>query len=340
MPGLFDTYELRGLKLKNRVVMPPMCQYVATVDGAPTDWHYVHYGARAIGGAGLIIVEATAVESRGRLSGNDLGIWNDGQIEGLKRLVQVCQRHGATVGIQLGHGGRKAWPGPERLVAPSAIPFLEGQSVPVELSAVELEAVVKAFVEGARRAVAAGFEAVELHGAHGYLIHQFLSPHSNHRADEHGGALENRLRFPLEVVRAVKAAIPEKTALFIRVSADEYAEDGYTTDEMVEMCRAFRRAGVDLIHVSTGGNVPKSPTVWPGYQVPYAERIRKEVGAPVIAVGKLDSPQLAESAIRQGQADLVAVGRGMLRDPHWMIHAALALGVEAPIPESYKRGYR
>lgn len=199
---------------------------------------------------------------------------------------------------------------------------------------------MRAFAEGARRAVVAGFEAVELHGAHGYLIHQFLSPHSNRRTDEYGGALENRLRFPLEVVRAVKAAIPEELPLFIRISAGEYAEDGYTIDEMVEMCRAFRRAGVDLIRVSSGGAVPKSPSVWPGYQVPYAERIRREVGHPVIAVGKLDSPQLAESVIRQGQADLVAVGRGLLRDPHWTIHAALALGVEAPIPESYKRGYR
>lgn len=340
MAGLFDSYELKGMRLRNRVVMPPMCQYVATSEGDPTDWHYVHYGARAVGGAGLIILEATAVEPRGRLSGNDLGLWADGQIDGLSRLARVCQEHGATMGIQLGHGGRKAWAGPDPLVAPSAIPFAGDQPVPVELSVHEIQRVVSSFAEAARRAVSAGFEAVEIHGAHGYLIHQFLSPYSNRRTDEYGGPLENRLRFPTQVIRAVKAVLPPEVPLFIRVSAEEYVEGGYTLDEMVQMCQGFKQAGVDLIHVSTGGAGPQAPAVWPGYQVPHAERIRREVGLPVIAVGKLDSPHLAESVIRQGQADLAAVGRAMLRDPHWAIHAALALGERSPIPESYQRGYR
>ncbi len=341
-PLLFEPFTLRGVTLPNRVVMPPMCQYRATADGEATEWHLVHYGARAVGGAGLIIIEATAVESRGRISVNDLGLWDDRHVEGLARLARFCREQGARVGIQVAHAGRKAFTaakgrGPATPVAPSPIPYAEGWVVPAELGREELDAVVEAFRLAAVRAAAAGFDVLEVHAAHGYLLHEFLSPLANRRADEYGGSLENRLRFPLRVIEAVRRAWPEDRPLFVRISATDYLPGGIDVEEMVAMARAFKEAGADLIHVSSGGVLHADIPVGPGYQVPLAARIRAGAGVPTCAVGLITAPEQAEQVLRCGQADLVALGRELLRHPHWPLYAAHRLGADVPWPEPYRR---
>ena len=339
MPGLFDSLTVRGLSLANRIMVSPMCQYQAGPNGVATDWHFVHYGSLALGGAGLIMVESTGVESRGRISEMDLGLYTDEQTIELEKIVDFSHKHGVRIGIQLGHAGRKA-DVQEQIVAPSAIQFSSNYHTPKALELAQLDEIEVAFAAAARRAVEAGFDCVEIHGAHGYLLHQFLSPISNQRNDEYGGNRENRLRFPLRVVKAVRASVPDDMPVFIRISGSEYTDEGYSLDDVVYYCQEFRNAGVDLIDVSSAGNHPTvQPHVYAGYQVPLAEAIRAGAGGPVASVGVLDDAILADSIIQSERADLVAIARGFLRNKHWGHSAALALGKPVTPPKSYQRAY-
>lgn len=338
MLKLFEPYRLQGLHLKNRIMMSPMCQYsVWDRDGRPNAWHETHYVSRAVGGAGLIMIEMTDVHPDGRITVHDLGIWEDGQIDAFRRIIDQVHVYGAKAGIQIAHAGRKAESPELRPVAPSAIAFSDRYRVPHALSTAETEDLVEAFYQGARRAVAAGADTVELHGAHGYLIHQFLSPLSNRRDDRYG----ERTRFAVEVIRAVRSALPAGMPLLMRLSAVEYDPAGYAFADLVEMARELHAVGVDGFDVSTGGNAPAGPDrVFPGYQVPYAAEIRQRLGIPVIAVGMLEDYPLAESVLQRGEADLVAIGRGHLRDPYWANSAALALGGTVQVPPQYYRAFR
>jgi 2,4-dienoyl-CoA reductase-like NADH-dependent reductase (Old Yellow Enzyme family) len=348
---LFDPLSLRSVTLRNRIAMSPMCQYSA-VDGRATDWHLVHLGARAVGGVGLVVAEATSIEDRGRISPGDLGLWDDGQIEPLARVVRFVEAEGAAAGVQLAHAGRKAstrapWEGGTALgpaeggwpvVGPSPLPFSPESPVPEALDAAGIRAVVRAFGDAARRARAAGVRVVEVHAAHGYLLHQFLSPLSNHRTDAYGGTFENRTRLAREVVEAVRAAWPEELPLLVRISATDWVPGGWDADQSVELCRALARLGVDLVDVSSGGLVPRaSVPVGPGYQSSFAERIRREAGVATGAVGMITSPEQADHVIRSGQADLVFVARELLRDPHFALRAARVLGAEGSWPRQYLR---
>lgn len=340
MEHLFTPYELKGLSLKNRVVMPPMCQYSVTKkDGIATDWHYVHYVSRAIGGAGLIIIEMTDVEPDGRISDYDLGLWSDEQIPALARIVEASHRYGAKVGIQIAHAGRKAQDAAEP-VAPSAIAFDENSKTPRELSTEEVKDMVEKFRMAVRRAVKAGVDVIELHGAHGYLIHQFTSPFTNKRTDEYG---QERTKFGREIIEAAKSEMPEDMPLIMRISAREYVEGGYGIDESIEFSRVFQQAGVDMFHISAGGEGPIAAAGRPGthvaYQVPLARAIKEALNVPVIAVGRLDEPSLANSVIGNEDADLVAVGRGMLRNPYWALEAATVLKKEIEVPQQYVTGF-
>ena len=348
---LFSPFHLRSVVFPNRIGVSPMCQYSAE-DGFTSDWHLVHLGSRAQGGAGLVIVEASAVTPDGRISSADVGIWKDAHIEGLQRIVRFVHEQGARVGIQLAHAGRKGGMAPpfggERLlrpeeggwtpVAPSAVAFSEGYAVPHALDAAGLAEIVKAFADGARRALAAGFDFVEIHAAHGYLLHEFLSPLSNHRTDAYGGSLEKRMRLPLEVVQAVRAVWPDHLLLFVRISATDWAEGGWTPDDSVALAQEFRKRGVDLVDVSSGGLVPfaKIP-VGPGFQVPFAARIRREAGIATAAVGMITEPAQANAIVAGGEADLVLLAREFLRDPYFPVHAAAALGETASWPRQYLR---
>ncbi|MER6693450.1 NADH:flavin oxidoreductase/NADH oxidase [Streptomyces minutiscleroticus] len=349
---------MRGLTLPNRVWMAPMCQYSAAPEGpgtgAPTDWHLVHYGARATGGTGLILVEATAVSPEGRISPYDLGIWNDTQVEAFRRVTDFLRSQGTVPGIQLAHSGRKAstdrtWTGGAPLGAddahgwqplgPSPVAFDAGHPVPTELTAEQIREVVGQFADAARRALAAGFEVAEVHGAHGYLIHEFLSPHSNHRTDAYGGSYENRVRFALEVVDAVRAVWPDDKPLLFRVSATDWLEEGgWTADDTVRLAADLKEHGVDLLDVSTGGNAAgvRIP-VGPGYQVPFAARVKAGTGLPVAAVGLITEAEQAEKILTNGEADAVLLGRELLRDPSWARHAARAAGAAVHVPDQYHR---
>jgi NADPH2 dehydrogenase len=343
MSHLFSPLTLRGLTLRNRIMMSPMCMYSADDDGRATDWHLVHYLARAAGGAGLLITEATAVEGRGRISANDLGLWDDAQVKQLARLVRLVQTEGAAIGVQLAHAGRKAWSankayGPEQPVAPSALPFAAEWNTPTELTLAEMEQIVAAWRTAAQRADAAGFDTIEIHAAHGYLNHQFLSPLSNRRGDEYGGSLQNRMRFPLRIVEAVRSAWPEDQPLLVRISATDWADGGLTPDDLVVVARELKARGVDLIDCSSGGNVPTPPPdPGPGYQVPFAEKIRREAEIPTAAVGLITTPELADEIVRNGRADLVALGRELLRHPYWPLDAARILGYDIDWPRQYRR---
>jgi 2,4-dienoyl-CoA reductase-like NADH-dependent reductase (Old Yellow Enzyme family) len=343
VPHLFSRLTIRSLTLRNRIVMSPMCMYSAPEDGRATDWHLAHYLARAVGGAGLLITEATAVEPRGRISRNDLGLWEDGQIESLARIVRLVQAQGAAIGVQLAHAGRKAWSpdkghGPDLPVAPSALPFAKDWQTPHGLTTAELDPIVAAWQAAAQRADAAGFDLVEIHAAHGYLVHQFLSPLSNRRTDEYGGSLANRMRFLLRVVEAVRQVWPVRKPLFVRVSATDWADDGLTPDEIVVVARELRTRGVDLVDCSSGGMLPTAPpAVGPGYQVPFAEKVRREAGVPTAAVGLITTPELADEIVRNARADLVALGRELLRYPYWPLAAARTLGHEIDWPRQYRR---
>lgn len=350
---LFTPLTIRGITLRNRIAVSPMCQY-SSEDGFANDWHLVHLGSRAVGGAAVVIAEASAVEPRGRISPQDLGIWKDEHIENLARIVAFVKQQKAVPGIQIAHAGRKAstrvpWHGgshipPEeggwQTVAPSPIPFWPQDPAPAELSKTEIRSIVEAFAAAARRAYAAGFQIVEIHAAHGYLINEFLSPLANHRTDEYGGTYENRIRFALEVVEAVRAVWPENLPLFIRISATDWVERGWSLDDSVALAARLRRLGVDLVDCSSGGLVPYAKIeLGPGYQVPFAERIRRETGALTGAVGLITEPRQAEEIVRAAQADLVLLARAFLRDPYWPLHAAEVLEEEAPVPVQYGRAF-
>jgi 2,4-dienoyl-CoA reductase-like NADH-dependent reductase (Old Yellow Enzyme family) len=343
LPHLFSPFTLRGLTLRNRIVLSPMCMYTAAGDGLATDWHLAHYLARAVGGAGLLITEATAVESRGRISERDLGLWDDAQIEPLARIVRLVRAQGAAIAVQLAHAGRKAWTakkgiGPALGVAPSPLPFTQEFPVPHELSAAEIDGIVAAWQAAAVRALAAGFDLLEVHSAHGYLNHEFLSPISNHRADQYGGSLANRMRFLMRVVEAVRAVWPEEKPLFVRVSATDWVDGGLTPDEVVVVARELKARGVDLVDCSSGGTMPDPPQgIGPGYQVPFAEKVRQGAGIATSAVGLITAPEQADEIVRNGRADLVVLGRELLRHPHWPLYAARRLGHEVAWPEQYRR---
>jgi 2,4-dienoyl-CoA reductase-like NADH-dependent reductase (Old Yellow Enzyme family) len=340
-----------------------MCQYSAAVEGpdqgVPNDWHFAHLASRATGGAGLILTEVTAVNPEGRISPADLGLWNERQQEAFSRITRFVKEQGAVPGIQIGHAGRKAstdapWRGgapvgPEnhgwQPVGPSPVPFDDGHPVPDALTTAKIQEITDQFADAARRALAAGFEVVEVHGAHGYLLHQFLSPYSNKRTDEYGGSFENRIRFPLEVVDAVRAVWPVDLPVVFRVSATDWLEEngageGWTADETVRLAKELQAHGVDLLDVSTGGNVPRVriPT-GPGYQVPFAARIKGETGLPVAAVGEITEPAQAEEILTSGKSDAVLLARALLRDPYWPLHAARELGADAPTPNQYLRAF-
>lgn len=352
MSNLFDPLSVRDVTLPNRIVVSPMCEY-SSIDGFANDWHLVHLGSRAVGGTGLVMTEAAAVAGEGRISPEDLGIWSDSHIDFLSRISRFIHSQSSVAGIQLAHAGRKAstyrpWDGngavPEEsggwknVVAPSAIPFAEDYVHPRALVRDEIRAVTRAFSEAATRARAAGFRVIEIHAAHGYLLSEFLSPLANRRTDEYGGSFENRIRLLLEVVRAVRAVWPESAPLFVRISATDWVEGGWTLDESVELARRLKDSGVDLIDCSSGGNVaPHQIPVGPGYQTPFAERIRREAEILTGAVGMITDPAQADHIIRTGQADLAIIAREFLRDPYWPLRAARSLGYAVPWPVQYMR---
>ncbi len=348
---LFTPLSIRSVTLRNRIMVSPMCQY-SCEDGQATDWHLVHLGSRAVGGAGLVMAEASAVQARGRISPRDLGIWDDAQVPGLERIARFVAGQGAAPGIQLAHAGRKAavtvpWEGDRPLsaaegawqvIGPSPTPFSPAHPVPEALTAQEIGGVVRSFADSARRALAAGFSVVELHFAHGYLVHEFLSPLSNRRTDGYGGPFENRARLAREIARSVREVWPESLPLFARISTTDWMEGGWDVEQSVELARALKAEGVDLIDCSSGGNVPGAkPPIGPGYQTPNAEKIRREAGIPTGAVGLITSAVQADHVLRTGQADLVVMARQLLRDPYWPLHAAAELRAEAPWPNQYLR---
>lgn len=340
MLDLFTPYTLKGLELKNRVVMPPMCQYSVTAkDGIANDWHYIHYVSRAIGGAGLIIIEMTDVEPDGRISDYDLGLWSDEHIPALARIVDACHQHGAKVGIQIAHAGRKAEDAAVP-VAPSPVPFNADSKTPRELTTEEVQAMVEKFRLAVRRAMQAGVDVIELHGAHGYLIHQFHSPLTNLRTDEYG---RERTKFGVDVIRAAKSEMPADMPLIMRISAKEYVEGGYGLSESLAFSSVYKAAGVDMFHISAGGEGPIAAAGRPGthvaYQVPLAREIKRHLDVPVIAVGRLDEPSLANAVIGNEDADLVAVGRAMLKNPYWTLNAAAELRKETSVPKQYSTGF-
>ena len=352
MPGLFDPLTIRSLTFANRVFVSPMCQY-SSENGYANDWHFVHLGSRAVGGGGLVLTEATAVLPEGRISPQDLGIWEHGHVEILTKIVGFIHDQGSVAGMQLAHAGRKAstrrpWEGhnavPEseggwtKVVAPSAIPFSETYPMPQALRRDGIREVVDAFAAAARRACQAGFRVVEIHAAHGYLIHEFLSPLSNHREDEYGGSFENRTRLCRDIATAVRSEWPKELPLFVRISATDWIEGGWTIEESVKLATELKKMGVDLIDCSSGGTAlhAKIP-VGPGYQTQFAERIRRETGSLTGAVGMITSPEQAEHIIRTGQADAVIMAREFLRDPYWPLRAARALEQPIAWPVQYLR---
>lgn len=335
---LFEPFTLKNMTLKNRIVMPPMCMYQATADGFPTPFHTVHYGTRAVGGAGLIIVESTGVTPEGRITDRDLGIWNDRYIAGLKQITGACHLAGAKVALQINHAGRKSTSLSGGPFAPSVLPFSDEYRSPAELTRDQIRQIVAAFRSAAARADAAGFDGLEIHGAHGYLIHEFLSPLTNRRADLYGGSLENRVRFLGEVLDAVREVWPKEKPLWLRVSAEDYAPGGLNGEAMVQIINRVKDR-IDLVHVSSGGLLPAPVRDYPGYQAALSEQIRRECGIPTIAVGLLTNAEIAEETLQTGRADLVAFGRKLLRDPYFPIQAAVAHRVPGYIPEPYERAF-
>ena len=350
--GLFDELKIRDVRLSNRIAVSPMCQY-SCEDGFATDWHLVHLGSRAIGGAALVIAEATAVLPEARISPQDLGIWNEAHIEPLARIAKFIHSQGSVAGIQLAHAGRKAstarpWEGGGKvtpqdggwsdIVAPSAVAFAPNYPMPAAVTAERISAIADAFGKAAQRAFDAGFRVLEIHSAHGYFLHEFLSPLSNHRSDLYGGSFENRTRIVREVVGKVRRFWPERLPLFIRISATDWVEGGWDIEQAVELARSLRSLGVDLVDCSSGGNVvdAKIP-MGPGYQVQFAERIRRDVGILTGAVGMITDPHQADEIVSKGQADMVLLAREMLRDPYWPLHAAAELAKPISWPAQYLR---
>ncbi len=337
MKLLYSTYKVKNMELKNRIVMAPMCMFCADNDGNPNDFHFIHYTSRAVGQTGLIILEATGVESRGRISDRDLGIWKDDQIAGLKRIVDACHVHGAKVGIQLAHAGRKSEVMAEQNIAPSPIAFSERYRTPTEMTKDDIDQVKAAFREAARRAELAGFDVIELHGAHGYLISEFLSPLTNARVDEYGGNEENRARFLKEVLQEVSTVWPKEKPIIVRVSAEDFSDGGNHDHLVSNILKLVKSDNIDLVNVSSGGVVNVSVKSYPGYQVGYAKTIKKETGLPVIAGGLITSPLMAEEILEKDEADLIFLGRELLRDPYWPLHAAKELEEEIKWPTQYER---
>ena len=354
MSQLFMPLQIREITFRNRVAVSPMCQY-SSKDGFASDWHLVHLGSRAVGGAGLVVMEATAVTADGRISYGDHGIWQDTHIEMLSRITTFIKAQGAVAGMQLAHAGRKAscelpWKGGKaiapdaengwQVVGPSAVPFSDGDPVPHALTKEEIAALIAAFVAAAKRALKAGFEVLELHAAHGYLLHEFLSPLANKRDDDYGGSFENRIRFTIEVTEAVRNVWPEHLPLFVRISTTDWVEDGWNEKESIALAKILKAKGVDLIDCSSGALVPdaKIPT-GPGYQVPFAEHVKKEAGIATGAVGMITTPEQAEKIIASGQADMVLLARAELHDPYWPLHAQEALLGKATPPVQYQYGF-
>jgi 2,4-dienoyl-CoA reductase-like NADH-dependent reductase (Old Yellow Enzyme family) len=354
MADLFTPLTLRGVTLRNRIGVAPMCQYSA-VDGVADDWHLVHLASRAVGGAGTVIVEATGVEARGRITPGCLGLYDDRQQEALTRIAALVRAHGAAPGIQLAHAGRKASgalptqdaayldvaSGGWEVVGPSPVAFSDDAPLPRAMTADDIATVTAAFVASARRAVAAGFELLEVHAAHGYLLHSFLSPLSNHRDDGYGGSFEGRVRFLLEIVDAVREVVPDRLPLAVRVSATDWHPEGWDGDDTVALAALLRDRGVDLVDCSSGGNVRVRVPTAPGYQVPFAARVRREAGVASAAVGMITTPTQAQAIVAGGEADLVLLARESLRDPYWPLAAAQELGVAAAadVPWQYARGF-
>jgi len=352
MASLFEPLKIRGVTFSNRIWVSPMCQY-SGIDGVATAWHDVHIGSFATGGAGMIMMEASGVVPEGRISTACLGLWSDAQTERLKPIVEFAHSMGTKIGIQLAHAGRKAsclppWSdhpmaskeeGGWDCVAPSAISFGGKYPVPKELTEFEIQALVTSFAESAKRAVKAGFDLVEIHAAHGYLIHQFLSPISNKRQDNYGGSFENGVRFILEITKAVRSVIPDSMPLFVRISASDWLEDGWSIDDSVELCKLLKAAGVDLIDVSSGGTSSGAPVpVGPGYQVPFATRIKQDSSIHTCAVGLITEPRQADEIVKNGEADAVMMAREFLRNPRWPLHAAKVLNAEVSWPVQLLRG--
>ncbi len=353
---LFTPFQMRDVELPNRVVVSPMCQYSA-VDGVIGDWHLMHLGHLSVSGAGLVFVEATGIEARGRITPGCPGLYNDEQEEALKKVIDFCKKHGAArIGLQLAHAGRKAsaaepWDGGTPLettqggwetIGPSPTLFAESWPVPETMNKSDMAAVRQSFVQAAARAERAGVDVLEIHAAHGYLLSSFLSPIANHRDDEYGGSLENRMRFPLEVYDAVRGGWPENLPLGMRISSTDWDEPGWTMDETLTLAAELKMRDCDFIDCSSGGNSIKRPPVgpgYPGYQLPFSQRIRNEAGISTITVGMIRKPKMAEEAVSKGKADLVALGRGMLYEPRWAWHAAQELGAEAPYPPQYLRSH-
>ncbi|TXK80063.1 NADPH dehydrogenase NamA [Paenibacillus sp. N3.4] len=333
---LFTPYTIKDVTLKNRIVMSPMCMYASDDSGEVKNWHHVHYATRAVGQVGLIVLEASAVTAQGRISTRDLGIWKDEHIEGLKRVVDSVHEQGSHIGIQLAHAGRKAVL-EGSIIAPSALPFSDTSKTPDEATLQQIQETITAFADAAQRAKQAGFDIIELHGAHGYLINEFLSPFSNQRKDLYGGDRDNRFRFLREVVAAVQQVWDGP--LLVRISAHEYTAEGLTPEDHVYFASKLKELGVDLIDVSSGGNAPVVPKTYPGYQVPFAEEIRSKAGLPVGAVGLITEPEHAEEILQNERADLIFLGRILLRDPYWARTAAIQLKAEISPPPSYQRGW-
>jgi 2,4-dienoyl-CoA reductase-like NADH-dependent reductase (Old Yellow Enzyme family) len=353
MARLFQNLALRDVILRNRVGVSPMCQYSST-DGFASDWHVIHLGSRAVGGAGLVMLEATAVEARGRISPHDLGIWKDEHVEPLERVVENIHAHGAVAGLQIAHAGRKAstarpWEGGRPLtpeadgwipIGPSPLPFNDGYPLPTEASERDLLEIRGAFRAAAQRALAAGVRWLELHGAHGYLLHSFLSPLSNQRRDGYGGGFEQRIRLMLETVRDVRSVWPERLPLAVRLSCTDWVDGGWTLDQSVELARRLAPEGVDLIDCSSGGTSPHAKVpLAPGYQVEFANAIRHRAGVPTAAVGLITEPDQAEAILAEERADLILIARASLRDPYWPVHAARVLGEPPPVPPQYARAF-
>lgn len=352
MSILFSPYTCNSLTFKNRIVVSPMCQY-SSEDGFATDWHLVHLGSRAVGGAAAVIAEATAVSPEGRISADDLGIWKDAHIDKLEQIASFIKAQHAVAGIQLAHAGRKAstrspWKGGKQVplqesgswetVAPSAIAFSDGERVPAALDEAGVQKVILDFRSAAQRAMQAGFNLIELHAAHGYLIHQFLSPLSNKRTDEYGGSFENRIRLLLEIIGSVQTVWPEALPLWVRISATDWAEGGWNIDESVKLSAVLKEKGIDLVDVSSGGLVPNVQIpVAPAYQTPFAARIRKETAMPTGTVGLITGAQQAENILQNEDADLIVMARELLRDPYFPMHAAAQLGDDIAWPVQYMR---
>jgi len=353
--NLFSSFQIKDINFKNKIFMSPMCQYSA-IDGVAQDWHLVHLGSRAVGGAALVMAEATAVSPEGRISPDDLGLWNENQADALKKITKFIKDNNSVAAIQLAHAGRKAgtlspWQRNDDFnrkqlwqpMAPSLVPFAEGYLTPKEMTEVDLNKVRNDFINSANLAKEAGFQVIEIHMAHGYLLHEFLSPISNQRTDQYGGSLENRMRFPLEITKAVKLVWPNNLPLFVRISASDWIDSGWSIDDSIIFCKELSRIGVDLIDVSSGGTsinakIPQAP----GYQVEFAEKIKHELAKEnletlVGAVGLITSAQLAEKILTENKADVIFLGRELLRNPHWPLQAAKELGADISWPKQYER---